>query len=264
MLEFFVNIIAIIVLGVLFYYSIKYLQHEGFINYQGPDVYFLSESETKRFLQNDYDEYVHTLNQWDLIARKVGSPEDYINKIAKSPMSFTEDQKNRLRVATKEANKFFKTLKIDGINCEDIQGIPWIIALTRGKEYEDGLPHTRGDVILLSTETDLRIPAIIKTLIHEKLHLYQRIYSQDMMSFLEHHGYYRWKQRFGVPRIRSNPDLDPWIYYDPVSKKPMVAYYVSDNPHSITDVTLASPKYEHPYEQLAYVISEKYVYNPQA
>jgi len=257
-LNFLLNILAIVTLAALLYYAVKHLQREGFVSSSYPPVTFLSAAETKQFFQEDYDEYVHTLSQWDLLARHVATFQDYINKISKSSMSFTEEQKDRLRKAAFEADEFFRTTSINGIDCEKIQFIPWIFGLTRGIEYEDGLPHTRADKIFISTILDQVHSTLVRTLIHEKVHLYQRLHPGDMMAWLEQNRYYRWKQRFGVPRIRANPDLDPWIYFDPNTKKPMTAFYVSDNPANINDVILDSPLSEHPYELVAYKIAEKY------
>jgi len=174
-------------------------------------------------------------------------------------MSFTDDQKRRIEKAAYDADNFFKSLQIDGLDTNLIRLIPWNICLTRDNDYEDGFPHTRGDKIFLSTKLDMSHKNLTATLVHEKVHIYQRLYPQDTMSFLEHNGYYRWKQRFGVPRIRSNPDVDPWIYFNPKTKKPMVAYYTSDNPENINDITTAEhPELEHPFEQIAYRIDKKY------
>ena len=119
------------------------------------------------------------------------------------------------------------------MDCQKIASIPWVFALTKENEYEDGLPHTRTNIIFLSTNVDQTPLKLVSILIHEKIHIYQRLYPEETMNFLAVHGYYRWKQRFGVPRIRSNPDLDPWIYFNPVSKQPMIAYYTSDTPNNI-------------------------------
>lgn len=260
MLNFLLNILAIVVLCVLLYYAIQNLQHEGFINpsYSNFTIKFLTAEESKKFLLNDPDEYVHTLNQWDLIARKVTTYQDYLNKISNATLSFTNEQKTRLSNAAKDADEFFNKTRIDGINCEEIATIPWIFALTKDKEYEDGLPHTRANTIFLSTILDQTHSKLVRTLIHEKVHIYQRLNPEDMMTFLATHGYYQYKQRFGIPRIRSNPDLDPWIYFNPISKQPMVAYYTSDNPLHIDDVTLTKSIEEHPYEEIAYNIAQKF------
>ena len=258
MLNFIFNILSIVLLVVIFYYAIQNLQHEGFINPPYSNIQFLTAEETKEFLLNDPDEYVHTLNTWDLIARKVSIFQDYLHKISQATLSFSDEQKQRLSNAAKEADKFFNNTRIEGIDCAQIASIPWVLALTRDKEYEDGLPHTRANIIFISTSLDQNNDKLVRTLIHEKIHIYQRLNPQDIMSFLSFHGYYRWKQRFGVPRIRSNPDLDAWIYFNPVSKKPMVAYYSSDTPMNIDDVIIDSAVSEHPFEELAYNIAQKY------
>jgi hypothetical protein len=258
MLNFVLNIIAIVLLAVLLHRAIRNLQHEDFLNPQFTDVRFLSAAETKQFFLNDPDEYVHTLNQWDLIARKVPIFQDYLSKIANATLSFSEEQKTRISKAARDADEFFSMTHIEGIDCVQIASIPWVMALTNGKEYEDGLPHTRADIIFISTDLDQTHDTLVRTLIHEKVHLYQRLNPQDMMSFLAFHGYPRWKQRFGVPRVRSNPDLDPWIYFNPVTKKPMVAYYSSDTPANINDIALDNHLMEHPYEEIAYNIAKTY------
>jgi hypothetical protein len=258
--NFLLNIISIVILGLLFYYAVNYLQHEEFINYSNNSpVTFLTAEETKKFLQDDPDEYVHTLNQWDLIARHVETFQDYINKISKAARSFSDDQKQRIQKAANDADKFFSNLSIDGIDCQEIQLIPWVIALTTEKEYEEGLPHTRADKIFISTSLNQTHESLVRILIHEKVHVYQRIFAQHMIAFIQQNGYTYWKQRSGVPRLRSNPDLDEWIYFNPQTKKPMAFYYVSDNPQNINDVDAATQgEYEHPYEEIAYKIAAKY------
>jgi hypothetical protein len=70
-------------------------------------------------------------------------------------------------------------------------------------------------------------------------------------------GFKRWKTRVSEPLSRANPDLDPWIYIDPRTEKPMIAVYNSKNPNSISDVKLTDFAFEHPYELMAYEIAEK-------
>ena len=43
-------------------------------------------------------------------------------------------------------------------------------------EYENGLPHTRSNIIFLSDKMipETETPDFINTLIHEKIHVYQR------------------------------------------------------------------------------------------
>jgi len=55
--------------------------------------------------------------------------------------------------------------------------------------------------------------------------------------------------------VRSNPDLDPWIYLHPKTQRPMMAVYRSAKPKNINDVILADSAAEHPYESMAYEIA---------
>jgi hypothetical protein len=98
----------------------------------------------------------------------------------------------------------------------------------------------------------------VRTLIHEKVHLYQRLYPEEITQILERRKFRRWKQRLGEPRVRANPDVDPWIYINPENNEPMVALYASDQPADISDIYLQDGAFEHPYEYLAYEIASLY------
>jgi hypothetical protein len=167
-----------------------------------------------------------------------------------------------LTQASKKADNLISKLTVKGCPsmAKNLRSIPWIFASTEGSTYEDGLPHTRLNVIFLSSNALSRLTMnereLIRTLIHEKIHIQQRLHPIETLALLKERGYIQWKERAGVPRIRANPDLDNWIYIDPTTKKRMVAYYTSDTPSSISDITLSSVNYEHPYEAIAYEISE--------
>jgi hypothetical protein len=270
------NIFAAVLILVVLYFGIKNLQKEGFAIQWKPDytnpnknnakVTFLPAEETAKFIMSDPDDYIHNLNGWDLIARNVSVEVDYRRRAAAASLDFSEDQKARLIKAAAKADKFFASYKSDcaqtnkyvDISGKDIVAIPWTLALTNGKAYEDGMAHTRANIIFLSTEIDETDKNLTKTLIHEKIHVYQRLYPSQTNAYLANKGYIRWKFRQGVPRMRSNPDVNPWIYIEPTTEKPMMALYVSDNPKNISDVLTAfnDIHYEHPYELMAYTIQK--------
>jgi hypothetical protein len=130
--------------------------------------------------------------------------------------------------------------------------MPWVFAKA---EYEEGLPHTRENIIFLSNDTlkhsDRRLKSI---LLHEKVHVYQRANRGEVARVIADAGYARVSQRSGVKRARGNPDVDDYIYQGPDGKL-HVCEYTSDTPTSIRDV-LCTPMKEHPYETMAYDISE--------
>lgn len=245
-------LVGLVVIGYILYDKV-YIQH--FV--VGRKVMFLAQEETAAFLRDDPDSYVKNLSPLDLRARRVGEVSMYLERISKSALDFTPEQKVRYTRAALQADAFFHSTRMDGLDTHAIANIPWVLAMTQGALYEDGLPHTRANIIFLSTDLDETPDSLVRTLIHEKIHLYQRLHPEEMMQLMERQGYKRWKQRLGEPRIRANPDVDPWIYVDPVSGEPMVATYSTDKPVSITDVVLDDAAFEHPYEKIAYEVAKR-------
>lgn len=249
----FTTVAIAFILSALYFY----LRKESFVNVPEKSIQFLSANETYSFLIEDPDFYIANLSPTDLYARKVKLAADYKHRAANSAISFTQDQMLRFSDAAVKADKFFSSLYIKGVDCAKIATIPWCIAMTQGSIYEGGLPHTRAGTIFVSSDIDETPESLLRVLVHEKVHIYTRLYPEEIAYYLESNGYIKWKQRMGVPRIRSNPDLDAWIYIEPKSESPMVAYYSSDRPKAIGDIVLSHPSAEHPFELLAYFIEAK-------
>jgi 4-hydroxyphenylpyruvate dioxygenase-like putative hemolysin len=144
------------------------------------------------------------------------------------------------------------------MNNRAIAAIPWKFALV-GATYEAGLPHTRADIIFIEPEV-INSPKLLSTLIHEKVHVYQRQNPEAMEKWLTAHGYRRIATRESrqLAGLRANPDVDQWIYEDPRTGQEMAAYYTRQRPSSISEVSLTHPSFEHPYEYMAYEIAEKW------
>jgi hypothetical protein len=196
---------------------------------------FMTKNETAQFLLQDKDGFLQSLNRLDLFARHVDSLNEYKSNIKDSAMDFTERQKQELITNSQKADDIFRSR-----GDQDIASIPWVFATTSTK-YEEGFPHTRSGVIFIGSESDF------KTLIHEKFHLYEKMIRLDPSKY----GYVKSRPRKEVYRLRSNPDVDEWVWIDPKTKKEMVSVYNSDRPLGLTDAQ-KTDKYEHPYEYLAY------------
>jgi len=194
-------------------------------------VTLLTAEETNQFLKSDPDGFVKSLNKWDLFARKVSSPQEYLDQISRSGVTcdISYDMLNKV-------DDFFRAK-----GEPEIANIPWVIAMTKGTMYEDGYPHTRQNVIFLSGPTDF------KTLVHEKLHVSQRYNPPDLKAM----GYKYLRPRQGEFRLRSNPDLSDGLIWQDAHGREMVAHYNSDRPMGLWDVDIES-RMEHPYEYLAY------------
>lgn len=262
----FLIIISILVIIAVVYFithndvRIKFIK--PIIPYQdNQHIIFLIAKETAYFIRMDADTYTLNMSPLDLHARHASSYEEYEEVSAKSARNFTSSEIYTLTRAAKKADELILRITLSGCPtfAEKLAKIPWVFASTEGRTYEDGLPHTRANLIFLSSVSLARLTIneheLIKTLIHEKIHILQRLYPVEIQALLKDRGYIQWKERYGVPRIRANPDLDPWIYIHPKTKKEMAAYYTSDTPSSIEDITLTASNYEHPYEEIAYEVT---------
>jgi hypothetical protein len=219
-------IVIIIIIGIIVYMKRK--------QYTTPIV-FNTEQETIIHLLNDSDGFCKSLNQWDLFARHVSSIDEYFALIKSSCSTFTDDEKKKLTQACEQADAIF-TKRGD----LSIASIPWKLSKILDS-YEEGYPHTRSGVIMIPGVVD------VKTLVHEKVHLKEKMNPPNLEAL----GYKRIGIRKGTYRLRSNPDVDEYIYLNPVSKQAMVALYTRDRPNSIGEVNVPH-ELEHPYEYLAY------------
>jgi hypothetical protein len=238
-------------------YRVYQLRRETFVPSAG--VQYMTAQETAAFLVSDPDGYVKNMSPTDLYARKVSSAEKYVHRARDSAMDFTPEQKLRFNEACATADAFFERVGQEiPLSVERLVRIPWVLALTEGEKYEDGLPHTRANIIFVSSYINEQPKELVRTMIHEKIHIYQRLYPEEMSQVLVSIGFQRWKLRMGIPRIRANPDVDPWVYLNRDQSAPMMALYASDQPASISDVFLQDAAFEHPYEYVAYEIASKY------
>ena len=273
------------------------------------NIRFMTYKDTANFLAKDNDGYVRNLTELDLHARNVKTHIDYLNNIDDTTVSFTDEEKKLLVKCANNADKYLRIEKFAELNYgkhldgKQIANIKWIFANTYAnyskdviKEYEQGLPHTRENIILLSknvlkyNELDLT-----STLIHEKIHIYQRYNPELFDKIIKEMGLKEiGKKSFRHAKyIRSNPDTNNKLYYypKPVAKdstatasdlwntmtgsgsgdsgdasgtkdynedKVMVCLYRNDKPNSINDVKHKNYAEEHPYEKIAYEVAENY------
>lgn len=261
-------------------------------NYENNDhIFFMTYKDTANFFANDADMYVRNMTDLDLHARKVKTHMEYINNIEDTAISFTDEEKGLLKRCAENADIYlrketFKELKYaDYINGNNIAEIKWIFANTYTnrfndilKENEEGLPHTRENVIFLSKNV-LKYDELnlTNTLIHEKIHIYQRYNSKIFDKIISDMGLKELDKKSykNAKYIRSNPDTNNKIYYmataahsartDPATEidedNIMVCLYRNNKPNGINDVIHTNYAKEHPYEKIAYEIAENFYKN---
>ena len=245
-------VVVVVVLALLaLAYSIERFTNSAFVDY-------LSATQTAAFVLADMDTYIASLSIADLYARGATSHSEYRTRAAKASVDFTEAQKTRLDDATDRADAFFATLTSnDYIDIDLMRKIRWRFAMTNDTNvYEGGFPHTRADLIFV-TPALIDSKDLVKTLVHEKVHVYQRTHRAEFQAALKKKGYVQIGQRSTVPLVRANPDLDEYVYTDPAGEV-MAISYASSKPKNIMDIDAATnnTKSEHPYETIAYAIGE--------
>lgn len=251
----------IILFILLFIFSIIYTIYNKntFETITNINSQFMNAKELNNYLIKDVDNYYKNFSDKDYKVRNINNIENYYNNIKKSCVDINNSMKNTLNYCINKANiKLikYKCIGFDGIKCASIK---WKIGLIKGKLYEEGYPHTRNDIIIIPLSLLNNKSNLINTLIHEKIHVYQKKYPEDINEYLKNNGFTKYKLRNTsneTVNTRSNPDMDEWIYKDKNGNIMMAEYYT--NPKSIMDVKtipIDSSKYEHPFEFMAYDIT---------
>jgi len=234
--------IIIFILGfLLFYYYKKKLKAEY--------IHFLSKEESFKFISLDNDNYIKNMSKYDLYARKVLNSQEYISKI--QALDFTENQKNNLTkciniIKSKSEFAFlFTNYSLIKFALIDIF-------------YEEGFPHTRADIIFLSPSVcNVYSNTLVKIIIHELVHIYQRYNYNMIIPYLIKNNFSISRKRITEPLIRSNPDLDEYIYKH--NNNEILYLYDINKINGINDIIKIN-NCEHPFEFMAEEISELYMY----
>jgi hypothetical protein len=210
------------------------------------------------FLQSDPDHYYDTFTRFDLRARHVASVADYINRIPNAIVDASAGLRARIREAVPIIDARLRGIRHVGFNGKKAADLPWRIGFMKenkkDKLYEDGLPHTRVDLIMLPIRlAKASDRELVDTLFHEKVHIYQKAYPRDLERWLAHNGFERVRRRTKGSRIRANPDIDGWVYRD--TNRVYKCLYSSETPRHIEDVKEGGLDFEHPFEAAAAALS---------
>jgi hypothetical protein len=107
---------------------------------------FWDKWQTHRFLQQDADRFVLSMDPVVFAQRDAPSKKEYMRRSSATAVSFTEPEKKVLANMTLVIDRYLRASKLP----------PWIFAATEGDVYEGGVPHVRGskrNVYFLSTRT---------------------------------------------------------------------------------------------------------------
>jgi len=160
------------------------------------------------------DNYYDSFSALDLRARGVSSLNEYLRRIESVCLDGTCDPDTE-SIIRRCVNKVdFEQKRRHWIDMERLRALPWTIAVTKGKgsAYEYGLPHTRGDVIIIPESAVADTDDFVDTLMHEQLHVYQKMYPEDFQKYLDSEGFVRHCWRREIQDVAANPDADEWVY----------------------------------------------------
>jgi hypothetical protein len=245
-------ILVIIFLSIIIYSLCVDTIIEKFTN---DNTIFIKSNELGLFLIKNEDKYYNTFNKFDMKVRNINSIEDYNAKIMKSVINPNKDVMIRIN---KLIDKILQlNMNYNYFNKKKIDNIKWKIGFIKGKEYEHGLPHTRSDTIILPIEyvNQINNYKLMKLLLHEFIHIYQKININDVDIYLQENNYTVSQKRSNIHNIRANPDVNDTIY----KKNNHECYAIyEDNAITVSDI-IQYGDYEHPYEEMAYILSDKIV-----
>lgn len=236
-------ILILIFIICLFYYNKDFFTNNTYLNKQ----------ELYDFLISNSDNYYNRFNKYDLKVRNIACIEDYNLKINNAVTEINYNNKIFIDIIINKINKKFKEINIIGLDSEKASLIPWYIGFINGHDYEYGLPHTRNNIIIIPIHLLNDQYLLKRVLFHEKIHIYQKLYPEDIEKYLINKGYKKYLHRNNFNNIRANPDINEWTYTDS-NNNLLIAQYI-DNPNIIHDVIyhpINKDNYEHPYEFMAY------------
>ena len=199
-------LIVFVIVILIFWYS---KSQEMFSN----PIEYMSKDDVIKFLMKDGDGYLSRLKPMDFMKRNVSGLDEYKENIKDVVIDFTSKQKKILEKAVRRAQEIIDSKNSKYIESDLLSRLEWIFALTtnkNGKQYEMGLPHTRQNVIFFTPDV-IFSDRIEDTLVHEKIHVYQKVYKNKFQKVLLKNGYKIVGLRENS-NFRSNPDLDEHIY----------------------------------------------------
>ena len=227
------------------------------------NITFLKSNELINLLLENKDKYYTTFSKSDLRARNVNTIQEYKDSIKNSSTNLNIKQKayvisQIILVNIQLLPQCFFSNKFD---YRTFLLIPWKVGFVKDNKYENGLPHTRQDTIILPITAihSEKSSYLRKLLVHEKVHIYQRMYPIKTSNYLVDQGYSKYKLiKSSKYNIRANPDIDEYIYKNS-SGQLLMAQFNNNKPKNIGSVRYSvgtTQNYEHPYEDMAINLSK--------
>jgi len=234
--------ILIILLAISFYLLFYY--NNSHIN-----IIFYSSNDIICILNDRFQNYYNNMDYNNMRLRKIYNKKLFLNNLYKCFYNCDEYDKCILKNAIHIANKKLNTIHCHGFYSYKLNNIPWKIGFSYLYDYEFGLPHTHNDIIIINKD-NIYNNDLVTILIHERIHVYQRLFPQDIQEYLLYNNFERIAKKTDIDRV--NPDTDEYIYI----RDGLIFECKIDN--NKLKCTRNNSKYEHPFEYMAYTLSESF------
>jgi hypothetical protein len=240
--------IAILV-AILLFYSFKTYE-----NFDNLNITYLDQTEAHQFILSDPDGYVARFNKLDCQARNITSPHEYVDLYKDAIVIPNDSQKEIILNAINKATAQIDKINVNWIDNFKLKNIPWKFIIINTKSIDLGLPHTRWDTIVINQSIINDTLNFVDTILHEKLHVYQKLFPEDFDLYLKKNSFEPYIKYINSNiQYRSNPDTDDWIYK--CKGEIYFSKYRYSEPQTIADVIynpINSCDYEHPREKAVY------------
>jgi hypothetical protein len=172
-------------------------------------------------------DYFNKMSKQDISARNAINIPQYIESYINAYETFTNYERNAIFELVSEANNKLKP------SFTNVYTIPWKFCKLNIM-IENGLPHTLGDTIIISSNLfSLPYLKALKTLIHEKVHVYQRYNKGKCEELYQLWGFVKYDYGVLLQGTRNNPDISSSIYG--TKEGPIVQIYTKQIPSSLLD-----------------------------
>lgn len=166
-------------------------------------VTFVSKKYMDYVVQNS--PYFKRMSREDLQVRQANNEQEYISMYISGVKEFTEKEKDMIRTLITNVEIFLERYK-------NINSISWKIC-KMSKDIERGFPHTLEDVIVLSDNFfDLSYEQQMLILVHEKIHIFQRLFPAETNDLVMNIWKFEIKKTNPAVKVRNNPDLNDISY----------------------------------------------------
>lgn len=192
--------------------------------------------------------YFKRMNECDLTARNLKQPV-HVDEVLQNIRMPNQAEKNILEQAIKSVDDITANFK-------RFSSIKWRILISNDN-IETGFPHTHGNIIILPSLmlvniNRVKFANIIDTLIHEKIHVYQRLYPcESNILYLKYWNFTVASCLSQTPDgHRTNPDTNLLLYKD---QNDDIIYLNKYNKCALDSVI--GDTRDHPHEIMAYLIT---------